>query len=248
MSKPERFCLDGPTGIPEELMVTRYYESTDGQRHVDVPRPRDVAEALSRCSNEWFEVFLRAFQRKSPNRAMVVASAAESAQLKPDLSEQKAMMDLAAAIGVSEEALVGAVHGAGWQLLPVVRAILALPTDVTGGDSDPGFGVDPNDSARLLELRQVIDAIGWRNKVDEEGGDYLGRLRQIREELAQQDAVLGKTIRQARTIRQQRVELRRFNREARARKEAAGDLLAAERLLLKHGFLASPQLAPGDKP
>lgn len=43
---------------------------------------------------------------------------------------------------------------------------------------------DPEDSARLLQLRQAIDAIGWNSPEDEQRGDYLGRLHEIREELA----------------------------------------------------------------
>jgi hypothetical protein len=43
---------------------------------------------------------------------------------------------------------------------------------------------DFEDSDRLLELRNAIDErIGWRNDDDEEAGDYLGRLKQVAEEL-----------------------------------------------------------------
>lgn len=102
--------------------------------------------------------------------------------------------------------------------------------DVVGGDADPGFGVDPQDSARLLELRQAIDAIGWNTPEEEERGDYLARLHQIREELVtayQRDGetipALSAVVTKLETkVRQQRSELRRFNREARARNEAAG--------------------------
>lgn len=100
--------------------------------------------------------------------------------------------------------------------------------DVVGCDADPGFGVDPQDSARLLELRQAIDAIGWNTHEEEERGDYLARLHQIREELVTAYQRDGETIpalsaivtKLETKVRQQRSELRRFNREARARKES----------------------------
>lgn len=42
------------------------------------------------------------------------------------------------------------------------------------------FGVDREDSARLLELRQVIDdALGWETVEEEEAGDYVARVRQV---------------------------------------------------------------------
>jgi len=60
---------------------------------------------------------------------------------------------------------------------PIDRSTLA---DVAGGDVDPSFGVDPGDSARLLELRQAIDSyLGWKSKDDEEHGDYVFRIREI---------------------------------------------------------------------
>jgi hypothetical protein len=80
----------------------------------------------------------------------------------------------------------------------------------------PDFGVDSEDSAKLLELYQAIDAIGWNSQADEERGDYLGRLKQIREELASIDTVRGRCIRLTQKIRRQRIMLRRFNREAQA--------------------------------
>jgi hypothetical protein len=102
------------------------------------------------------------------------------------------------------------------ELAPSAAAI----ADVAGGDVDPGFGVDPQDSARLLELRQAIDSIGWKSPADEEKGDYLARLHEIREELAIVDVAVGRALKAERQVRTQRADLRRFNREARARKEA----------------------------
>jgi hypothetical protein len=45
-----------------------------------------------------------------------------------------------------------------------------------------GFGVDPKDSARLLELREIIDEIGWPSFAAEEEADYPARLLQLAEE------------------------------------------------------------------
>lgn len=43
-----------------------------------------------------------------------------------------------------------------------------------------GFGVDPKDPERLLELRQAIDSyLGWKSQEDEEHGDYVFRIREI---------------------------------------------------------------------
>lgn len=42
------------------------------------------------------------------------------------------------------------------------------------------FGVSPDDSKQLLELRQAIDSyLGWPTKGAEEAGDYVGRVREI---------------------------------------------------------------------
>jgi hypothetical protein len=79
------------------------------------------------------------------------------------------------------------------------------------GPHDPEFGVDPEDSARLLELRDAIDAIGWRNKNEEDNGDYVKRLDQIREELSEVDTLRGRCIRLEEQLKRQRKELRRFN-------------------------------------
>jgi hypothetical protein len=47
---------------------------------------------------------------------------------------------------------------------------------------DPDFGVDPEDSARLLELRDAIDThLGWKNRADEEAGDYVARVKEFGE-------------------------------------------------------------------
>lgn len=52
--------------------------------------------------------------------------------------------------------------------------------DVTGGDVDPGFGVDPKDSAALLELREAIDAhLGWSDQTAERAADYVGRIKEV---------------------------------------------------------------------
>lgn len=43
-----------------------------------------------------------------------------------------------------------------------------------------GFGTDPKDSKRLLELRTIIDTeIGWDNELQMERGDYAARLREV---------------------------------------------------------------------
>jgi len=45
---------------------------------------------------------------------------------------------------------------------------------------DPEFGVDPEDSAHLLELRDTIDRyFGWKSQEDEDVGDYVFRIREI---------------------------------------------------------------------
>lgn len=47
-------------------------------------------------------------------------------------------------------------------------------------DGFPPFGVDPNDSAALLELRCAIDDyLGWSSKKDQETGDYVERIREV---------------------------------------------------------------------
>lgn len=54
-----------------------------------------------------------------------------------------------------------------------------------------GFGVDPKDSASLLELRQLIDEIGWPTFEAEERADYPARLRDLhRQRLAIAKALL----------------------------------------------------------
>lgn len=49
------------------------------------------------------------------------------------------------------------------------------------GDADiGGFGVDPEDSQQLLDLREAIDThLGWANAEDEERGDYVRRIREV---------------------------------------------------------------------
>lgn len=94
---------------------------------------------------------------------------------------------------------------------------LCIGCAAADGDVDPGFGFDPGDSARLLELRQAIDAIGWNSQADEERGDYLGRLKEIREELGAQDTARGQVIRQQQKLVRQRKELRRLNAAERER-------------------------------
>ena len=50
------------------------------------------------------------------------------------------------------------------------------------GDGAGPFGADvaPEDSARLAELREIIDTeIGWASEEDEEAGDYAARLREV---------------------------------------------------------------------
>jgi hypothetical protein len=43
-----------------------------------------------------------------------------------------------------------------------------------------GFGVDPKDSAALLELRAAIDEhLGWRKQKEEDAGDYVARVKQV---------------------------------------------------------------------
>lgn len=44
---------------------------------------------------------------------------------------------------------------------------------------------DPEDTARLFELRDIIDDIGWRDEEQERGGDYAARLKEVAEELRQ---------------------------------------------------------------
>ena len=52
--------------------------------------------------------------------------------------------------------------------------------DTFGADIDPGFGVDPADSAALQELRMAIDThFGWRNTKEEQAADYVGRVKQV---------------------------------------------------------------------
>ena len=52
--------------------------------------------------------------------------------------------------------------------------------DLHGGDIDPGFGVDPEDSGRLLELREAIEHyLGWANERSQEAGDYVARVREV---------------------------------------------------------------------
>ena len=42
------------------------------------------------------------------------------------------------------------------------------------------FGINPSDSASLLELRNAIDdSLGWFDDEDKESGDYAWRVRQV---------------------------------------------------------------------
>lgn len=91
-----------------------------------------------------------------------------------------------------------------------------VAADIAGGDCDPGFGVSPEDSASLLQLRQAIDAVGWNTTEEEERGDYVARVHQLREEIAAADLVHARNLKLQKTNQAQRAELRRFNRERRA--------------------------------
>ncbi len=52
--------------------------------------------------------------------------------------------------------------------------------DVFGEGIDPGFGVDPTDSAELLRLRVAIDDyLGWRTDAEREAADYEERIKQV---------------------------------------------------------------------
>jgi hypothetical protein len=63
--------------------------------------------------------------------------------------------------------------------------------DLIGADIDPGFGVDVEDSARLLELRSAIDTyLGWRSPESEERGDYVARVREVAEAIWDAKAAL----------------------------------------------------------
>lgn len=52
--------------------------------------------------------------------------------------------------------------------------------NVLGMGVDPGFGVDPKDSAALQELRAAIDDhLSWDSNENEEKADYVARVRQV---------------------------------------------------------------------
>jgi hypothetical protein len=66
------------------------------------------------------------------------------------------------------------------------KVVEAVNVMLSGDDDDDiragsigAFGVDPEDSARLLELRQIIDEIGWPSFAAEEAADYPARLRAL---------------------------------------------------------------------
>jgi hypothetical protein len=61
----------------------------------------------------------------------------------------------------------------------VTKADMAAERAVGLGEIG-GFGVDPKDSAALLELRAAIDDhLGWRNEKEEHAGDYVARVKQV---------------------------------------------------------------------
>jgi hypothetical protein len=68
------------------------------------------------------------------------------------------------------------------------KVVEAVNVMLDGDDDEPqagsigGFGVDPKDSAALLELRELIDEIGWPSFAAEEAADYPARLLQLAEE------------------------------------------------------------------
>ncbi len=80
MSNPERLVFSR-SGLEEEICVTPHTDDMDQMRAVGVPNERDIALVLSNVTDEWFERFLRALQRRSPNRAMVIASIVETAAI-----------------------------------------------------------------------------------------------------------------------------------------------------------------------
>ncbi len=138
MSNPERLCLDGPTGIPEELVVAVYDESGDAPRAVAVPRERDLATALSRCSDEWFERFLREMQKLSPVRQFKLVTTLALADVHALAGFVPAGRPVAYGVEGTDSAreyrkdvVFGGAVGDGFL------------ADVAGGDADPGFGVDP---------------------------------------------------------------------------------------------------------
>lgn len=54
----------------------------------------------------------------------------------------------------------------------------AISSTNTVSDGFPPFGCDPEDSARLLELRQAIDDhLPWESNAAREAGDYVGAVR-----------------------------------------------------------------------
>lgn len=206
MSNPERLYLVSSSGTPEELVVTPDSPDMDKPRSVAVPHARDVAVAIARASDAWFGGFLRELQKRSPNRANVVASIIIGISAADDVVVSDA--DVADLRQVFPEI----AHHDDEDLRNMLSKL---------GSARGLKPVDAADSAHLLQLRQAIDSVGWNTPEEQERGDYVGRVHQLREEIAAADLVHARNLKLEKLNRAQRRELRRFNRETRARKEGA---------------------------
>jgi hypothetical protein len=100
---------------------------------------------------------------------------------RDEVAKIRACLEPTAEIG---QALVDARAAADALLDAVVRAEGA-PDELAGAGPDPGFGVDPGDSAALLKLRQCIDDhLEFPTPESEEAGDYESAVRHTVHQIA----------------------------------------------------------------
>jgi len=236
MSAPERLFIvrlhDGKGDITEELRVCLVEQLGDhpGDKAVvtATPRAADLGCILEHCSDEWLHALIADLQRRSPTRATVVARAL-SAEPAPRLAAHACTCSSSGpwpVYGSVDSRRHGNHHP--YCNMSLVRHSLTHESSAAGDIGD--FGICPGDSQALLELRQAIDThLGWLSSAEEQAGNYVERIAQAGGELSGaclQSGVSADATWQARCealekkVRRQRIELRRFNREAQTRAEA----------------------------
>lgn len=124
----------------------------------------DMKEAMREAQAHATRV-TRAKRDRDKQIAAAVVRANDACNRKVDAS-LKALSPAAARIVVAAE-------------LEDSEVVESEPYDeIHGGAGLPGFGVDPKDSERLLELRCAIDDfIPWPSEASREAGDYVAALK-----------------------------------------------------------------------
>jgi hypothetical protein len=97
-----------------------------------------------------------------------------------------------------DEEWLAAIHNAYPSLSAELRQSRARVAEL---EELPVFGVDPEDSQRLLALRNAIDErLGWRDQASEDAGDYVARVAEVGERIRNLEAELARFKAVARKI------------------------------------------------